>query len=95
SIRAIKKAAPKKAAQYLFRWGGFKLVFDFIAFFLPRSGLVQRGARFTRFAQSFRAWRRATGWLGHFLSMCRRDTYYLFSPALLFPYLHELHLPLN
>ncbi|MDD2367587.1 MAG: hypothetical protein PHN84_15665, partial [Desulfuromonadaceae bacterium] len=42
SIRAIKKAAPKKAAQYLFRWGGFKLVFDFIAFFLPRSGLVQQ-----------------------------------------------------
>jgi hypothetical protein len=27
---------------------------------------LERGARFTRFARSvFRAWRRATGWLGH------------------------------
>jgi hypothetical protein len=40
--QAIKKAASGEAAQYLFRCGGFKLAFDFIAFFLPRSGLVQQ-----------------------------------------------------
>jgi len=32
--------------------------------------MVQRGARFTRFAQFLRAGRRATGWLGYNLPLC-------------------------